>query len=292
MARKERERYTERSKPHRREPGRSGSGGTGGTGGAPAGSPWSNPVVLVAVGALVIAGALALGVVMGRQPAAEPASPGTPTDVAALEGTVAPATPAAEQAPPPAPEQADGEYAGPEDQALDAAANSYFATIQTAKGDIVVQLWPDVAPEHVNSFVFLSRDGFYDGLNFHRVEPGFVIQGGDPLGTGMGGPGYSIPAEFNSDNPVPHRIGTLAMARSNDPNSAGSQFYIVLEDGPTASSLDGQYTVFGHVVQGMDVVKQIAVGDVMDKVVIEEKPASEGLVSPDDIRAGTLPANN
>lgn len=140
--------------------------------------------------------------------------------------------------------------------------------ITTAKGDIVFELLPDVAPVTVSNFVYLTSGGFYDGLTFHRVEKDpqpFVIQGGDPLGNGMGGPGYSIPAEFNA---VKHDRGMVAMARSMDPDSAGSQFYITL--GP-AYFLDNNYTVFGKVLEGMDVVDQIAVGDVMTKVVVEDK---------------------
>jgi cyclophilin family peptidyl-prolyl cis-trans isomerase len=141
---------------------------------------------------------------------------------------------------------------------------SYTATIETDKGSIVIQLLPKVAPKTVNSFVFLSREGFYNGLTFHRVE-NWVIQGGDPLGTGMGGPGYNLPAEFN---PTAHITGTVAMARSQDPNSAGSQFYITKSSTPF---LDNQYTVFGQVVMGMYVVNQIAIGDVMRKVTIVEQ---------------------
>jgi peptidyl-prolyl cis-trans isomerase B (cyclophilin B) len=138
--------------------------------------------------------------------------------------------------------------------------------ITTDKGDIVFELLPDVAPITVSNFVYLTEGGYYDGLNFHRREEGFVIQGGDPLGNGTGGPGYSIPAEFND---VKHDRGMVAMARSMDPNSAGSQFYITL--GP-AYFLDNNYTVFGRVLEGMEVVDQIRVGDVMTKVVIEDKP--------------------
>lgn len=140
--------------------------------------------------------------------------------------------------------------------------------ITTAKGDIVFELLPDVAPITVSNFVYLTSGGYYDGLNFHRVEKSptpFVIQGGDPAGNGTGGPGYSIPAEFNS---VKHDRGVVAMARSNDPDSAGSQFYITL--GP-AHFLDNNYTVFGRVLEGMDVVDQIVVGDVMTKVTVEDK---------------------
>lgn len=145
----------------------------------------------------------------------------------------------------------------------------YRATIYTAKGEIVVELDPAAAPQTVNNFVFLARKGFYDGLTFHRVEPGFVIQGGDPLGTGSGGPGYTIPAEIG----LPHVEGAIAMARlPDDVNperaSSGSQFYITLAPTPF---LDNAYTVFGHVVEGMDVVKAIQVGDVIERISIEEE---------------------
>ncbi len=144
----------------------------------------------------------------------------------------------------------------------------YFATIKTAKGDIKLELYPKDAPQHVNSFVFLARDGFYNNLTFHRVEPGFVIQGGDPLGTGTGGPGYGIPPEIKR----PHPKGALAMARVNGPAqttpSSGSQFYITLDATP---NLDGQYTSFGQVVEGTDVVEKVRRGDLIQTIVIEEK---------------------
>lgn len=139
------------------------------------------------------------------------------------------------------------------------------AVIKTDKGDVTMVFYPDVAPVHVASFLNLARSGFYNGLKFHRVEPGFVVQGGDPLGNGTGGPGYRLPAEFSNRK---HEKGTLAMARSNDPNSAGSQFYICLEPQP---SLDGNYTVFGQVMKGMEVVEQIVPGDVIKEVVIQPK---------------------
>jgi cyclophilin family peptidyl-prolyl cis-trans isomerase len=144
---------------------------------------------------------------------------------------------------------------------------TYQATIRTNKGDIKVLLDAAVAPEHVNNFIFLSNQGFYDGLTFHRVEPGFVIQGGDPAGNGTGGPGYTIPGEFS----LKHIEGALAMARQPDevnPNreSSGSQFYITLA--PT-EFLDGQYSVFGHVEEGMDVVRSIEIGDTIERVTIE-----------------------
>ena len=144
------------------------------------------------------------------------------------------------------------------------ASKSYTATIKTAKGDIVVQLDPKVTAT-TNNFVFLAKDGFYDCLTFHRVEPGFVIQGGDPRGDGTGGPGYSIPGEFEGSNFVK---GVIGMARSSDPNSGGSQFYIMLGD---AHSLDGQYAAFGHLTSGQDVAEKIAVGDKIKEINIGEQ---------------------
>lgn len=152
---------------------------------------------------------------------------------------------------------------GDELTTLAAEAKTARARIHTAKGDIVFAFAPDEAPQHSAAFIKLARAGFYDGLNFHRYEPGFVIQGGDPSGNGTGGPGYNLDAEFSE---LPHVKGTVAMARSSNPNSAGSQFYICLADAPF---LNRQYTVFGHVVEGQDVVDQIRAGDVMETVTIE-----------------------
>ncbi len=135
--------------------------------------------------------------------------------------------------------------------------------IRTDKGEILIELFPDDAPDTVANFKKLAASGFYDGLSFHRVIPGFVAQGGDPKGDGTGGPGYRIRAEFNARR---HERGTVAMARAADPDSAGSQFYICYGDLP---HLDGQYTVFGKVIEGMDVVDRIRVGDVMREVRVE-----------------------
>lgn len=127
-----------------------------------------------------------------------------------------------------------------------------------ALGDIVLKFFHDVAPGHVKNFTDLARKGFYNGTTFHRVIPGFMIQGGDPNSKsanrsshGMGGPGYTIKAEFNSK---PHKRGVLSMARANDPNSAGSQFFICVAD---ANFLDWQYTAFGEVVSGMEIADKI-----------------------------------
>ena len=152
---------------------------------------------------------------------------------------------------------------GDELRTLADEAKTAQARIHTAKGDIVFKFYPDDAPQHCAAFIKLTRSGFYDGLTFHRVEPGFVIQGGDPSGNGTGGPGYTLDAEF-SDRP--HLKGTVAMARSSNPNSAGSQFYICLDDAPF---LNRNYTVFGHVVEGQTVVDQIRPGDKMETVTIE-----------------------
>ncbi len=137
------------------------------------------------------------------------------------------------------------------------------AVIKTERGTFAFRFFPKAAPHTVASFVKLARDGFYNGLTFHRVVPGFVVQGGDPTGTGSGGPGYTLPAEFNNH---PHLRGTVAMARTSDPNSAGSQFYICLAPQP---ELDHQYTVFGQVTHGMSVVDKIQQGDHMLVVRIE-----------------------
>jgi peptidyl-prolyl cis-trans isomerase B (cyclophilin B) len=142
-------------------------------------------------------------------------------------------------------------------------------------GQITLEFFPEDAPKHVESFVALARKGFYDGTTFHRVEPGFVVQGGDPQSKtlpvgdpkiGTGGPGYKLKAEFNKRK---HDRGVLAMARASDPDSAGSQFYITL--GP-AHFLDGKYTVFGRVVAGMDVVDGIKPGDRIKSIQIAAQP--------------------
>jgi peptidyl-prolyl cis-trans isomerase B (cyclophilin B) len=143
------------------------------------------------------------------------------------------------------------------------------AVIKLAKGgEIVIKFYPKDAPDSVANFIKLAKKGFYDGLAFHRVVPGFVAQGGDPNGDGSGGPGYTIKGEFSENgvnNPQTHVNGAVAMARTNVPDSAGSQFYICLGAQP---ALDGKYAVFGQVVKGMKYVEQIQVGDKMEKVTI------------------------
>ncbi len=148
----------------------------------------------------------------------------------------------------------------------------YTATIVTDKGNIVAELYPDTV-ESLNNFVTLALNGFYDGLTFHRVEPGFVIQGGDPQGDGSGGPGFTIPGEFTHMHPR----GALAWARTGDEvnperRSSGSQFYITLTETPF---LDGAYSVFGYVIEGIDVADQIAVGDKIQRIDIVEGGTSQ-----------------
>ncbi len=146
------------------------------------------------------------------------------------------------------------------------AHHAKLAVITLAKGGVIkFKFYPKDAPKTVENFISLAKKGFYDGLSFHRVEPGFVVQGGDPKGDGSGGPGYTIPGEFSAK--LKHVEGTVAMARTMDPNSAGSQFYICLAPAPF---LDGKYAIFGQVVEGMDLVHQIQVGDKMAKVEIKE----------------------
>ena len=127
------------------------------------------------------------------------------------------------------------------------------ATISTSMGDLIVELWDDVAPGHVSNFRKLTVDGFYDGLIFHRIIPEFMIQGGCPDGNGTGGPGWNVKNEFNDRE---HVEGTLSMARSGDPDSAGSQFFVCLGR-QHCQHLDKQYTAFGQVVDGIDVVRAI-----------------------------------
>ena len=134
-----------------------------------------------------------------------------------------------------------------------------IVTIEMEDGGVMkAELYPDIAPNTVNNFISLVQSGFYDGLIFHRVIPGFMIQGGDPDGAGTGGPGYSIKGEFSQNgfqNDLMHTRGVLSMARAMDPNSAGSQFFVMVDDAP---HLDGGYAAFGKVIEGMEAADAIA----------------------------------
>ena len=152
-----------------------------------------------------------------------------------------------------------GAWAETSQSSLTEGGKAPRAIIKTKFGEMKLVFFPDFAPKHVESFLTLARKGFYDGTIFHRVIPGFMIQGGDPntkdpsnrQSYGNGGPGYTVPAEFNR---IPHERGIVSAARAADPNSAGSQFFIVIDKAP---HLDGKYTVFGEVVRGMDVADKI-----------------------------------
>ena len=140
---------------------------------------------------------------------------------------------------------------------------TYQVTIDTARGKIELELYPEYAPLTVNNFVFLAQDGFYDGVAFHRVISNFLIQGGDPTGTGRGGPGYRFADELDG-NPLRHERGVISMANAG-PDTNGSQFFIT--HGPQPH-LDGRHTVFGRVTKGLDVIDDIATGDVMIRVTV------------------------
>ena len=153
-------------------------------------------------------------------------------------------------------------------------AQNPIVTIEMENGDVMkAELYPEIAPNTVKNFISLVNKGFYDGVIFHRVIRGFMIQGGDPQGTGVGGPGYSIKGEFSYNgfaNDLKHTKGVLSMARTMEPNSAGSQFFIMHETSP---HLDGQYAAFGKVVEGEDIIDKIAAvaTDYMDKPLEEQK---------------------
>ena len=160
------------------------------------------------------------------------------------------------------------------------ADKKYSAVVETTKGKFTIELRPDIAVQTVNSFIFLARDGYYNGVTFHRVmrdvpgNPDFVAQGGDPYGTGSGGPGYTLPAEFSD---VPYERGTVGMARvGNDLNSAGSQFFITYND-KWQAVLNGKYTVFGKVVEGMEVVEALTPRD--PENVATPQPAGDAIIS-------------
>jgi peptidylprolyl isomerase len=221
------------------------------------------PGIISAIVVLLVLGLVA-GLLISRsgEQAAEPtAAPFASAEPAGEQPTAAAAAPTT----PPAPTRSDAaplptaesySFSGPPPMTID-PAKQYTATIATPRGDIVIELLPEIAPESVNNFVFLARQNFYNGLTWHRVLEGFMAQGGDPAGDGTGDPGYSIPAEFTDqisfDGP-----GLVAMARSSDPNSAGSQFFITTGPAPW---LDGQYTIFGRVIEGQEIANAIPLRD-------------------------------
>ena len=157
------------------------------------------------------------------------------------------------------------QWAAPPAMTID-AKKKYRIKIETVRGTIELDLTPQYTPKTVNNFVFLAREGFYDGVRFHRVIPDFMIQGGDPTGTGRGGPGYKFEDELEG-NPLKHETGVISMANAG-PNTNGSQFFITHAPQP---HLDGKHTVFGKVVNGQKVVDAVRAGDVMTKVTVNEE---------------------
>jgi peptidyl-prolyl cis-trans isomerase B (cyclophilin B) len=156
------------------------------------------------------------------------------------------------------------QYSAPPAMAID-TSKKYTATFNTSKGEIVCDLFAKDAPKTVNNFVFLAREKFYDGTVFHRVIADFMVQGGDPTGTGRGGPGYRFEDECKG-NPNKHQVGSLSMANAG-PNTNGSQFFITHV---VTNWLDGKHTVFGHVTKGQDVVNKVQQGDTLNSVTIAE----------------------
>ncbi len=163
----------------------------------------------------------------------------------------------------PAPTQKPMSYSAPPPMTLD-TSKQYTATIETEKGNLVLELFASDVPVTVNNFVFLAREEFYDGTTFHRVIPDFMAQGGDPIGTGTGGPGYKFADEFTKHT---HVTGALSMANSG-PNTNGSQFFITYAPQP---HLNNQHSVFGQVIDGMDVLKALENGDAVVRITIEER---------------------
>lgn len=158
----------------------------------------------------------------------------------------------------------DKQWSSPPSMQID-EAKQYLASIETNRGTIVIELYPQYAPKTVNNFAFLAGEGFYDGVTFHRVINNFMIQGGDPTGTGRGGPGYRFADEVKG-NPLKHETGVISMANAG-PNTNGSQFFITHSPQP---HLDGDHTVFGKVTEGQDVVNAIRQGDTMTTVTVRE----------------------
>jgi len=223
---------------------------------------------------LICIAAIALLAGCKKQEAPAPVAPAPAVEqpATAPAATAAPAAPAAAAAP-----AAGTPLTKDADQLTPAEIEKLQAVIETNQGVIKFKFFPKEAPNHCRNFIKLAQKGFYNGLIFHRVIKGFMIQGGDPNGNGSGGPGYHINAEFSQ---LPHLKGTVSMARTPDPNSAGSQFFICLEATP---QLNGQYSVFGQVTSGQDVVDKIGATQtgpqdrpvepqVMNKVWIEQLP--------------------
>jgi peptidyl-prolyl cis-trans isomerase B (cyclophilin B) len=219
---------------------------------------------MLATLAIVAVAILAFSFYVGRNVGSTPGTIPTPTPITAVSAATCGALTFGPAMTPSAGNAGKKSFSAPPPMSIN-TAHHFLATITTAKGTITLCLDPRLAPVTVNNFVFLARNQFYDGLKFHRVEANFVIQGGDPLGTGSGGPGY----KFN-DEPVKaeYTAGAVAMANSGA-NTNGSQFFICTVD--DSKKLAKSYNLFGYVQTGMDVVLKIAVGDVMTSVTVQEQ---------------------
>lgn len=213
----------------------------------------SSPSIGGIIAALVVVGVfVVLGITLVNSTAIPAQSNASATAPAVAQGD----TSATAQAVDSAVAARNNKYSAPPPMTID-PKKKYTATITTPRGDIEIKLRPDLAPETVNNFVFLAKDGFYNGVTWHRVLEGFMAQGGDPTGTGSGGPGYTIKDEFSPNVPF-DKPGLVAMAKTAAPNSAGSQFFITKAAYP---SLNGQYTIFGEVIKGQDIVDAIPLRD-------------------------------
>ena len=226
-------------------------------------------IAFVAVGVVALAGGLVLSVVLNRDQA--PDIEDLPTAVATEEPVTEPESEEVAEPEDDAPEEIVRNFEFAE-YVIDEVAETYTATISTAKGDIVIELFADVAPNTVNSFVFLAENRFFDGIVFHRVVDNFVVQGGDPTGTGTGGPGYITGDEPNE---VRNETGTIAMAKGGGQPYFGSQFFINLKDNPALdfdTRSGDRFYPFGRVIGGLDVVSALVQGDVMESVTITRAP--------------------
>jgi peptidylprolyl isomerase len=252
--------------------------------------PRQNPLPAILSALVVVAIFVTLGFMLASnrpgsgQTAAAPTvdafsaapTPAVAEGVPTAASAPAEAAPTAASAPAAAPAGQQKAYSAPPPMTID-PKKSYTATITTPRGDFVVKLRPDLAPQTVNSFVFLARAGFFNGVTWHRVLANFMAQGGDPTGAGTGGPGYTVPDEF-TDKVKFDKPGIMAMANTGQPNSGGSQFFVTTAP---ADFLDGKYTIFGEVTQGQDIVNGIPLrdpqqnpttpGEQIMKITIDEK---------------------
>ncbi len=250
------------------------AGGSQGTEAYKPGFPYnlmSNSKVFYIIGAVIMIGGVALTAILASQPAEDRSIPDLPTATATVEGSTTPdpSASATTTGTPSASPTVNRTYSAAE-QVVD-TAKSYTATLKTDKGDIVLELLDDQAPRTVNTFVFLAQKQYFDGLKFHRVVADFVVQGGDPLGTGSGGPGFQTEEDRND---LKNTRGMVSMAKAGAVTNFGSQFFINLKDNPALDSdtpSSKRFFPWARVTSGMDVVDKIAQGDIIRSVTIEVK---------------------